>query len=581
MQAWLLGKPKTPTPEKRKKTLIWVRGPPKTGQDTDPATQPLLPTPRNLVLSLLMCLCLCSLPKGGAGHLLQQQGNVWVTWANQTGRTDFCLSLQSATSPFRTCLIGVPFWVGNSDPPEFLGYLRAYNISNRSDPCHIYCRSPQLNDIDLANETFDIVGKKVACVICRLNVSLPWEPQELQLLGSQGVPNDTWVNTTWLSPGCIGFARVPNQNYSLLDSISRKGPYWNSHINRSDPFTDVFPRDRAHYYWGKEYCGYTANKTTFMLSNNSCTGIWISVNTTVTIARPDGFLRNLTCSSYNVGNSNTSGCCVGPALRGQGEERNIWNNYTAKALPSGIFLVCGDRAWQGIPVKPVGGPCYLGHLTVLSPKVSEWLQIMNRTRMRTKRDLRQLSPNCSDEVRLWGMTARVFASLFPPVGAAQALKEIEQLACWSVKQANATTLVLNEMLEDMNSIRHALLQNRAAIDFLLLAQSHGCEDVEGFCCFNLSDHSASIHKQLQWMQGHTQKIKMQADPFGEWLEGLFGELEPWLKQMLKTLIVGLAIFLAIMLCLPCFVQLLKACLRNFIEEISRQQYVYQRIQEQL
>lgn len=120
-----------------------------------------------------------------------------------------------------------------------------------------------------------------------------------------------------------------------------------------------------------------------------------------------------------------------------------------------------------------------------------------------------------------------------------------------------------------------------AIDFLLLAQSHGCEDVEGFCCFNLSDHSASIHKQLQWMQGHTQKIKVQADPFGEWLEGLFGELEPWLKQMLKTLIVGLAIFLAIMLCLPCFVQLLKACLRNFIEEISRQQYVYQRIQEQL
>lgn len=120
-----------------------------------------------------------------------------------------------------------------------------------------------------------------------------------------------------------------------------------------------------------------------------------------------------------------------------------------------------------------------------------------------------------------------------------------------------------------------------AIDFLLLAQSHGCEDVEGFCCFNLSDHSASIHKQLQWMQGHTQKIKMQADPFGEWLEGLFGELEPWLKQMLKTLIVGLAIFLAIMLCLPCFVQLLKACLRNFIEEISHQQYAYQRIQEQL
>ncbi|KFV85337.1 hypothetical protein N308_00585, partial [Struthio camelus australis] len=37
----------------------------------------------------------------------------------------------------------------------------------------------------------------------------------------------------------------------------------------------------------------------------------------------------------------------------------------------------------------------------------------------------------------------------------------------------------------------------AAIDFLLLAQGHGCEDFEGMCCMNLSDHSESIHHQLQ------------------------------------------------------------------------------------
>ncbi|KFO75413.1 hypothetical protein N303_05250, partial [Cuculus canorus] len=37
----------------------------------------------------------------------------------------------------------------------------------------------------------------------------------------------------------------------------------------------------------------------------------------------------------------------------------------------------------------------------------------------------------------------------------------------------------------------------AAIDFLLLAQGHGCEDFEGLCCMNLSDHSKSVFKQLQ------------------------------------------------------------------------------------
>lgn len=85
-----------------------------------------------------------------------------------------------------------------------------------------------------------------------------------------------------------------------------------------------------------------------------------------------------------------------------------------------------------------------------------------------------------------------------------------------------TTLVLNAMLEDLNSVCHVLLQNRVAIDFLLLAQGHRCEDVEGMCSFNLSDHSSSTDKQLQWMQEHTQKIKEVSDPFGNWLNRLLG-----------------------------------------------------------
>ncbi|KFQ34697.1 hypothetical protein N331_01743, partial [Merops nubicus] len=57
----------------------------------------------------------------------------------------------------------------------------------------------------------------------------------------------------------------------------------------------------------------------------------------------------------------------------------------------------------------------------------------------------------------------------------------------------------------------------AAIDSFLLAQGKGCEDFEAMCCFNLSDHSDSIHKQLQWLQKHTQKITIGHNPFNEWL----------------------------------------------------------------
>ncbi|KFP07588.1 hypothetical protein N300_14733, partial [Calypte anna] len=56
-----------------------------------------------------------------------------------------------------------------------------------------------------------------------------------------------------------------------------------------------------------------------------------------------------------------------------------------------------------------------------------------------------------------------------------------------------------------------------AIDFLLLAQGHGCKDFEGMCCMNLSDHSQSIHADLEYLKQHTQKIQSQVDPFHDWL----------------------------------------------------------------
>ncbi|KFV66812.1 hypothetical protein N307_14370, partial [Dryobates pubescens] len=37
----------------------------------------------------------------------------------------------------------------------------------------------------------------------------------------------------------------------------------------------------------------------------------------------------------------------------------------------------------------------------------------------------------------------------------------------------------------------------AAIDYLLLKASHGCEDFEGCCCLSLTDNNKSIEAQLQ------------------------------------------------------------------------------------
>ncbi|KFO72642.1 hypothetical protein N303_07547, partial [Cuculus canorus] len=46
----------------------------------------------------------------------------------------------------------------------------------------------------------------------------------------------------------------------------------------------------------------------------------------------------------------------------------------------------------------------------------------------------------------------------------------------------------------------------AAIDLLLLAQGHRCQDFDGLSCMNLSDHSETIHKSINSLQDRMQKL---------------------------------------------------------------------------
>ncbi|NXF89393.1 ERB1 protein, partial [Eubucco bourcierii] len=213
-----------------------------------------------------------------------------------------------------------------------------------------------------------------------------------------------------------------------------------------------------------------------------------------------------------------------------GEGPALWNNGTPKALPPNVFLICGDRAWQGIPRNAYGSPCYLGKLTLFAPHLSH---LRNINRARAHRSI-GLTPDCNNQLHLLSVAARVALSIFLPAGAAgNALKNIERLACWAEKQANVTTEVLKQLLVDQNSLRHALLQNRAAIDFLLLAKGHRCRDFEGMCCFNPSDHSLSIHEEIEWLKNHMSMIRKQTSWLDSWLGSIFGGVSGWVLDLIK------------------------------------------------
>ncbi|XP_005533884.1 PREDICTED: coiled-coil domain-containing protein 171-like [Pseudopodoces humilis] len=103
--------------------------------------------------------------------------------------------------------------------------------------------------------------------------------------------------------------------------------------------------------------------------------------------------------------------------------------------------------------------------------------------------------------------------------AAKALSEPSHLDCWLGKQANRTSSVLSDLLTDEETVRHATLQNRAAIDFLLLAHEHGCEELGSLCCFNLSSPSEGIHTRIQRLQHAVQELQTVKE--SQWLEDLF------------------------------------------------------------
>lgn len=154
----------------------------------------------------------------------------------------------------------------------------------------------------------------------------------------------------------------------------------------------------------------------------------------------------------------------------------------------------------------VGEPCTLGHLSWLMPNLS---MIINHTQLHRGHQKRAtLDSSCDNNVDLWNQGEIIAASFFVPgVAAPRALKQLNKLACWLGKQTNEMAKVLSALATDIDSIRHATFQNRAAIDFLLLAQGHGCQDFDGMCCMNLSDHSQSIHASIQKLMEQTKVTK--------------------------------------------------------------------------
>ncbi len=110
-----------------------------------------------------------------------------------------------------------------------------------------------------------------------------------------------------------------------------------------------------------------------------------------------------------------------------------------------------------------------------------------------------------------------------------------------------------------------------AIDFLLLAHGHGCEDFDGMCCMDLEDNSSSIHKEIKQLMDHSQQIKKEVGFFG--LEGLTNwlGLGGWIKGLIQSLLLVLIMIVIGLLIFSCAL----SCIKKLLTQIASHVWLVQ------
>lgn len=220
------------------------------------------------VLGLLSVPGTLALKHSYPRKLFDPRQNVWVSLAHELNTTTFCASLATPSTPFLTCLIGVPLtnttWLHFRSAANDTGF-QSGRITG--------------NNITESFEQYDNWDDR-----------LPFgpEPQEIELIDSLNATSCFYIDSR-NSPCSEGTHTNCWKNTSI--------PTWLSPIGNSSE-------------WEKSWCNHT----------------------------------------------------------GRTREKPAPGTVLPRRLPPGYFLICGNRAWSGIPTLPVGGPCTIGQLSLALPQ---------------------------------------------------------------------------------------------------------------------------------------------------------------------------------------------------------------------
>ncbi|KAG8147221.1 hypothetical protein E2320_022721 [Naja naja] len=279
-------------------------------------------------------------------------------------------------------------------------------------------------------------------------------------------------------------------------------------------------------------------------------------------------------------------------------------------LPKGWFMFCGAYAYAFIPANVIGGPCTIGRLTTvmatahaknINKETKLYYEVMNSSLYHDPRFFREpvlddtverdghvhshvheheaeskhayptvhwlkyrgkrsvlsdaYSEDCNDEVEVLSKVEAGFLGIFTWGATYYNNLQLGHLACALAKSINVTSSAIAALADEMGEIRKSVLQNRVAIDYVLLRMGHGCKEFDGMCCFDISDKAHFIESKLKVLYNITMHLTHITDSnaFKKIWDGLTSWLPDltWLKEVFFGVVIIIVIGLISCICIQC------------------------------
>uniref|UniRef100_A0AAR2IYE3 Uncharacterized protein n=1 Tax=Pygocentrus nattereri TaxID=42514 RepID=A0AAR2IYE3_PYGNA len=156
-------------------------------------------------------------------------------------------------------------------------------------------------------------------------------------------------------------------------------------------------------------------------------------------------------------------------------------------------------------------------------------------------------------------------SVFLGGGTTAALNKINGLAWQILVLANETEKALTLVNTEMAAIRHAVLQNRMALDLLLAKEGGVCKVLNTSCCFSLPDYYRNMSDLIAHMRAGIQPPPLADDSWFSWLTSLMGPWGHWIVTMLIP-------FICVLLLVICIAPCISNCISAMVARSFTAQY---------